>query len=214
MLLTAAIAGILGGAVSDSNTTINSASAIAGILNGLNTDLIGAIILITIMAPAVYKDFQYNMHPLIFTKPISKFGYMFGRFTAAFLVALFVLTGTVVGHMVTCALPGIEAEKLGVFSLMNYIQPFLYFVVPNTLLVGAIFFSFVTFSRNMIAGYVGCVALILVKGITNSLLSDLDNKAMAAIFEPFGEIAFNQVTEYWSPSEQNTLALPFSGVLL
>jgi len=214
MLLTAAIAGILGGAVSDSNTTINSASAIAGILNGLNTDLIGAIILITIMAPAVYKDFQYNMHPLIFTKPISKFGYMFGRFTAAFLVALFVLTGTVVGHMVTCALPGIEAEKLGAFSLMNYIQPFLYFVVPNTLLVGAIFFSFVTFSRNMIAGYVGCVALILVKGITNSLLSDLDNKTMAAIFEPFGEIAFNQVTEYWSPSEQNTLALPFSGVLL
>jgi ABC-2 type transport system permease protein len=116
--------------------------------------------------------------------------------------------------MVTCALPSIDADKLGAFSLMNYIQPFLYFVVPNTLLVGAIFFSFVTFSRNMIAGYVGCVALILVKGITNSLLSDLDNKTMAAIFEPFGEIAFNQVTEYWSPSEQNTMALPFSGVLL
>ncbi|MCE3278267.1 MAG: hypothetical protein K0S44_458 [Bacteroidetes bacterium] len=214
VLLTAAVAGLLGGSQSDSNATINSANAIAGILNGLNTDLIGAIILITIIAPAVYKDFQYNMHPLLFTKPISKFGYMFGRFSAAFLIALIVMSGTVLGHMITCALPGIDAEKLGPFNLMNYLQPFLYFVVPNTLLVGAIFFSFVTFTRNMIAGYVGCVALILIKGIATSLLADIDNQSMAAVLEPFGEQALNKVTKYWSPAEQNVLPIPFEGVLL
>ncbi|MDF2436636.1 MAG: hypothetical protein K0Q95_1012 [Bacteroidota bacterium] len=214
VLLTAAIAGLLGTATSDGNATINSANAIAGILNGLNTDLIGAIILITIIAPAVYKDFQYNMHPLLFTKPISKFGYMFGRFSAAFLIALFVISGSVFGHMLACSFPGIDAEKLGPFSLMNYLQPFLYFVIPNTLLVGAIFFSFVTFSRNMIAGYVGCVALILIKGIASSLLQDIDNQYMAALLEPFGEQALNQTTRYWSPAEQNTLSIPFEGVLL
>lgn len=214
MLLTAAVAGLLGGTSSDSNATINSANAIAGILNGLSTDIIGAIILITIIAPAVYKDFQYNMHPLLFTKPISKFGYLFGRFTAAFLVAMFVLTGTVLGHMITCSLPGIEAEKLGAFHIMNYLQPFILFVVPNTLLVGAIFFSLVTFSRNMIAGYVGCIALILIKGIASSLLADLDNQTIASLLEPFGEQALNKITKFWSPSEQNTLAIPFEGVLL
>lgn len=214
MLLTAAVAGLLGGTSSDSNATINSANAIAGILNGLSTDIIGAIILITIIAPAVYKDFQYNMHPLLFTKPISKFGYLFGRFTAAFLVAMFVLTGTVLGHMITCALPGIEAEKLGTFHIMNYLQPFILLVVPNTLLVGAIFFSLVTFSRNMIAGYVGCIALILIKGIASSLLADLDNQTIASLLEPFGEQALNKITKYWSPSEQNTLPIPFEGALL
>lgn len=214
LLLTMAIGGLLGTANGDSNTTINSASAIAGILNGINTDLIGSIILITIIAPAVYKDFQYNMHPLLFTKPISKFGYMFGRFSAAFLIALFVMSGSVLGHMITCQFPGIEAEKLGPFNIMNYIQPFVYFVIPNTLLVGAIFFSFVTFSRNMIAGYVGCVALILVKGVASSLLQDIDNQSLAAILEPFGEQAFNKVTKYWSPAEQNALGIPFEGVLL
>ncbi|MES2395752.1 MAG: hypothetical protein V4549_07105, partial [Bacteroidota bacterium] len=214
MLLTAAVAGLLGGTSSDSNATINSANAIAGILNGLSTDIIGAIILITIIAPAVYKDFQYNMHPLLFTKPISKFGYLFGRFTAAFLVAMFVLTGTVLGHMITCALPGIEPEKLGAFNIMNYLQPFILFVVPNTLLVGAIFFSLVTFSRNMIAGYVGCIALILIKGIASSLLADLDNQTIASLLEPFGEQALNKITKFWSPSEQNSLSIPFEGVLL
>jgi ABC-2 type transport system permease protein len=214
MLITAAMAGLLGPSVADSNTTINSVNAIASILNGLSNDIIGSIILITIIAPAVYKDFQYNMHPLLFTKPISKSGYLFGRFFAAFVVALFVLMGTIVGHAVACALPGIEAEKLGAFNSMNYLEPFILFVVPNTLLIGAIFFSLVTFSRNMIAGYIGCVALVLLKSSVTSMLGDMDNQTLVAILEPFGEQALKKITKYWSPAEQNTLFIPFEGVLL
>jgi ABC-2 type transport system permease protein len=214
MLVTSAIAGLLGTPQGESNTTINSALAIADILNGLNTDIIGAIILISIIAPAVYKDFQYNTHPLLFTKPITKFGYMFGRFTASFLVALFVLSGTLFAHIVVCSFLGVDAEKLGSFNLLNYVQPFLFFVVPNTLLVGAIFFSLVTFSRNMIAGYVGCVTLILIKNIASALLADMDNQSLAAVVEPFGEQALKQMTKYWSPDEQNSLMIPFEGVLL
>lgn len=214
MLITAGMAGLIGVSTADTNATINSALAIADVLNGLNTDIIGAIILISIIAPAVYKDFQYNTHPLLFTKPISKFGYMFGRFTASFLVALFVISGTLFAHLITCFLPGIDSEKLGAFSFMNYIQPFIYFVIPNTLLVGAIFFSLVTFSRNMIAGYVGCVALILLKNLASALLGNIDNQSMAAVMEPFGEQALKQITKYWSPDEQNSLMIPFESVLL
>jgi ABC-2 type transport system permease protein len=213
-LITLGRAGLLGGASSDSNLIINSASSIAKLLNALNTNLIGVMILVTIISPVVYKDFQYNFHPLLFTKPISKFGYMFGRFLAVFFVALFVLSGSVFGHILGCAIPGIEASKLGSFNLMHYVQPFILFVVPNTLLVGAIFFSLVTFSRNMIAGYVGCIVLILIKGIMPSLLSDMDNQDLAAVLEPFGTQAFAKITKYWSPSEQNTMGIPFEGVLL
>src|SRR6202008_3246446 len=113
-----------------------------------------------------------------------------------------------------CTFPGIDAEKLNPFSFANYLEPFLIFVVPNTLLVGAIFFSVVTFSRNMIAGYVGCVALILIKNIASSLLGDLDNQNMASVLEPFGELALNKITKYWTPAEQNTLSIPLEGVLL
>jgi ABC-2 type transport system permease protein len=214
VLITAVMAGLLGPESADSNTIINSATAIAGVLNGLNTDIIGSIILITIIAPAVYKDFQYNMHPLLFTKPISKFGYLFGRFCAAFLVAMFVFCGTLFGHLIVCVFPGIEASKLGAFNIINYLQPFVLFVIPNTLLIGAIFFSFVTFSRNMIAGYVGCIALLLIKSIALSLISNMDNESLAALLEPFGAQAFHQITKYWSPSEQNTMLIPFEGNLL
>lgn len=206
--------GVIGNNDADSNALVNSARAVAQYVSRINTGFIGMIILITIIAPAVYKDFQYNMHPLLFTKPISKFGYMMGRFLGAFCVSMFVLTGSLLGHMMMCAILGGDPQRFGPFNLMNYIEPFLYFVLPNTLLVGAIFFSLVTFSRNMIAGYVGCIALLILKSIASALLADIDNQNLAAILEPFGEQAFRQITKYWSPDEQNTLRLPFEGVLL
>ena len=210
-----AAGGFLGNSDNDSNTIVNSAKAITDFISKINTGFVGLIILITIIAPAVYKDFQYNMHPLLFTKPISKFGYMIGRFGAAFLVALFVLTGSLLGHMMMCAiLGGSDPHRFGPVHLMNYIEPFIYFVIPNTLLVGAIFFSLVTFTRNMIAGYVGCIAFVIVKNIANALLADIDNQTLAAVLEPFGAQAFRSLTKYWSPDEQNNLRIPFEGVLM
>ena len=213
MLITAAVAGLIGNS-SETNAIINSASSIAEVVSVLNTKIIGLIILITIIAPVVYKDFQYNMHPLLFTKPISKFGYLFGRFAAVFLVALFVLFGSVLGHIITCALPGIEADRLGSFKLMNYIQPFIYFIIPNTFFIGAIFFSLVTFSRNMLSAYIGAIVLLVLKGISPALLSNVENEILAAMLDPFGGEAFKAVTKYWSTEEQNTLPIQFSGMLM
>lgn len=216
MFITSALGGLIGTS-EETNITVNSAKAITEIMNALNSDLMGIItiiILITIIAPAVYKDFQYNMHPLLFTNPISKFGYMFGRFSAAFLVALFVVSGTIVGHMFTCSFMGVEAERLGAFRLMNYVQPFLMFVVPNVLLVGAIFFSLVTFSCNMLSAYVGAIILVVLKGVSPILLSDLDNQNVAALMDPFGDQALSHVTKYWSAEEQNTLAIPMNGIIM
>ncbi len=213
LLVTVVLGGLIGSSP-ETNVTINSAKAIAETLNGINTDLIGIIILITIIAPAIYKDFQYNMHPLLFTNPITKFGYMFGRFFASFLIALFVITGSAFGHIIGCAIPGIEAERLGGFQLMNYIQPFVVFVIPNTLLVGAIFFSLVTFSRNMISAYVGAIILLVLKGISPILLADIENQDISAMLDPFGDQAFSNATKYWSAEEQNLLSIPVSGTLL
>jgi ABC-2 type transport system permease protein len=208
-------AGLLGNSGNDTNVTVNSAFAIAGWISRMNTGFVGLMILITIIAPAVYKDFQYNVHPLLFTKPISKFGYMMGRFSAGFVVALFVVSGGIFGHMFMCGmLSGDESHKIGPVHVMNYLEPFLFYVIPNTLLLGALFFSFVTFSRNMIAGYVGVIALVIIKAITSSLLQNVENQEMGAILEPFGEQAFRFVTKFWTPEEQNTLSLPFEGVIL
>ena len=133
-LVTSQQAGLIGNSTGDSNAITNSARAVGLFLLRFNTGFIALIVLVSIVGPVVSKDYQYNTHPLLFTKPISKFGYLIGRFSAVFCITLLVMSGGMFGHMFVCALPGIDPAKLGPFSLMNYLQPFIYFVVPNTLL--------------------------------------------------------------------------------
>jgi hypothetical protein len=67
----------------DSNVTLNSAYAVANLLVGFNGNILGmlnSIVLVAVMANAIQKDYQYNMHALFFTKPISKAQLFFRAF--------------------------------------------------------------------------------------------------------------------------------------
>ncbi|MBA2613188.1 MAG: ABC transporter permease [Bacteroidetes bacterium] len=217
-LLGAAISGIFSGVSADTNSYINSATTIAGILTSFNTDylfgLITLLICVALMAGCVQKDFQYNCFSFYFTKPITKFSYLFGRFSASFLLTAFVLTGIVFGIFIAFLLANNDNGQLGEFNFINFFQPFIYFLLPNVFFIGTLFFSLVTFTRNMTSGYVGSLVFIVVAGISRSIVSDIDNKTVAALLDPFGAQALSSITEYWTPAESNTRLIPFSGYLL
>jgi ABC-2 type transport system permease protein len=218
LLLGAVVGGLFSGTVSDTNTYMNSASVIAGILTSFNSDFllgfITIIIMVAVISTAVYKDFQHNSHALFFTKPITKFGYLMGRFIANYLVAIVIMSGAVFGYMVATLLVPDTHNVLGPFNFFNFIQPFFIFTVPNTLLIGAIFFSLVTFTRNITTGYICSLVLVVLLGVARSITADIDNKTISALLEPFGGGALSVMTEYWTPEEQNRMLIPFSGVLL
>lgn len=218
LLMGAVIGGLFSGTVNDTNTFMNSTSMIAGVLTSFNSDFllgfITIIILVAVISTAVYKDFQHNTHALFFTKPISKFGYLMGRFIANYFVALMIMSGSVLGYLTASILIPADNPSIGPMHLANYIEPFFIFTVPNTLLVGAIFFSLVTFTRNITVGYVSSLVLIVLLGVARSITSDIENKTLAALLEPFGGKALDVLTEYWTPEDQNTKLIPLSGVVL
>jgi hypothetical protein len=49
---------------------------------------------------------------------------------------------------------------------------------------------------------------------TSSLLRDLEQKEIAALFDPFGVRAFSFYTQYWTPGERNSLQIPLDGYIL
>ncbi|MDP1801140.1 MAG: M1 family aminopeptidase [Bacteroidota bacterium] len=217
-LLGAAISGMFSGVNADTNSYINSATTIAGVLTSFNSDylfgLITLLICVALMAGCVQKDFQYNCFSFYFTKPITKFSYLFGRFSASFLLTIFVLTGIIFGLLIAYLLASNENGQLGEFKFMNFFQPFIYFLLPNTFFIGCLFFSLVTFTRNMTSGYVGSLVFIVVAGISRSIISDIDNKTVAALLDPFGAQALSSVTEYWTPAENNVRLIPFNSYIL
>ncbi|MDP3556346.1 MAG: M1 family aminopeptidase [Bacteroidota bacterium] len=217
-LLGAAISGMFSGVSADTNSYINSATTIAGIVTSFNTDylfgLITLLICVALMAGCVQKDFQYNCFPFYFTKPISKFSYLFGRFTASFLLTAFVLTGIILGILFAFLLASNDNGQLGEFKFINFFQPYIYFLLPNTFFIGTLFFSLVTFTRNMTSGYVGSLVFIVVAGISRSMVADIDNKTIAALLDPFGAQALESITEYWTPAETNSRLIPFNSYIL
>jgi ABC-2 type transport system permease protein len=217
-LLICAATGVFSGNTQDTNSYMNSASSIAGILNSFNSDfflgLITTIICVSIMGSCVQKDYQYNIHSLFYSKPITKSAYLFGRFSAAFLLALFSLSGIIVGLVIGFLVAPNDNGQIGPFSILNYLVPFLTFTVINVFFIGVTFFSLVTFTRSMTTGYVSALVFIVISGIATSMTSDLDYEMFSSIIDPFGNQALSSLTEYWTPSEQNERMVPLESYVL
>lgn len=200
----------------DSNVTLNSAYAVSNILVGLNGNILGmlnSVVLVAVMATAIQKDYEFNTHALFFTKPISKAHYFFGRFLAALLVGIFVMSGMIAGYALGL-LPGLGSKVLGPWELSSFLQPFFVFLLPNVFILGVIFFSLTTFTRSTMAAYMTCIIMLIGRLIAENLSGNMDHAYGAALLEPFGSNAYMYVTRYWMAAEQNALLLPFEGVLL
>ncbi len=216
LFLSLAASGIIPLGSSDSNTYLNSASANASLYLAFNQNILALIhnmIIIAIMATAIQRDFEFNSHSLFFTKPITKASYFFGRFFGVLLIALFVFSGQLFGLLIGSVI-GFGQPTIGPIQLYNYIQPFLYFVVPNTILFGTIYFSLTTFLRNTTIAYLFTIIFFLFDLAANSVLSDIDYQSLAAMLDPYGSKALQKVTQYWTPSEQNERMLSLTDYLL
>lgn len=217
-LIVCAATGVFTGETRDTNTYLNSSISVAGILNSFNSDfllgLITAIICVSIMGSCVQKDYQYNIHSLFYTKPIKKSSYLLGRFFASFFLSLFALSGILYGLMLGFAIAPNDNGQIGPFSLLNYFVPFIMFTVINVFFVGVTFFSLVTYTRNLTAGYVTSLIFVVVSGIAGIMTREIENKTLAALIDPFGNQSLSLLTEYWTPAEQNQRMVPLEGYVL
>ncbi|KAA9325317.1 hypothetical protein F0P96_20155 [Hymenobacter busanensis] len=172
--------------------------------------LFGVLITSSMMGTPVYRDFEHRTHSLYYTAPISKAGYLGGRFLGSFLMTVLVFLGGALGAWLATYWPTMMADKLGPNTLAAYLQPYLLVVIPNLFLTGAIFFTGATLSRSALAIYLGGVLFLVLYTISGSLQQDLDNDTLSNLLDPLGGTAMNLTQRYWTAAEKNTLLLPWS----
>lgn len=175
---------------------------------------LGVIVVAAMMGRAVQQDFEYRMHHFFFSAPIGKHAYVFGRFLGALLALALVFSSIVLGAWLGRFLPGIDPERLGPALASTYWRPYLFTLLPNLFIFGAIFYVLAALTRRMLPVYVGSVVMMLGYIVAPSLARDLDYKTLAALIDPFGTTALIRLTEYWTTAERNSLAVPFEGVYL
>ncbi|MBI4851683.1 MAG: hypothetical protein HY819_07800 [Acidobacteria bacterium] len=163
---------------------------------------------------AVYRDFEQNTYALFFTAPIKKSTYLNARLLASLLLSIIVFSGVILGMMFGSFMPWVDQEKIMPFSLIGYLHPLFIIVIPNVFFAGALFFLVGTLSRSVIAVYLQSVVFFALYFISIILSRDIDNKFWPALFDPFAIRAISYVTKYWTISEQNSLLIPLSDMML
>lgn len=167
-----------------------------------------------IMGVGVLRDFEHQTESMVFTTPISKFDYLFGRFLGSFIVTLFAFSGLLFGFIIGEIAPWRDADKLLPLNLWADIHPFLFFVIPNLFFSGVLFFVTGALARKMVVVYVQWIILFVVYMVSNTLTAEVSDQSLAALLDPFAINTVDFARQYWTVAEQNSMVIPIEGVVL
>ncbi|HVT61709.1 MAG TPA: M1 family aminopeptidase [Thermoanaerobaculia bacterium] len=193
----------VGGAIG--NVHRNAPFVIMQLLTVLS--VIGMFVITAFVASAANRDFEHGTAPLFFSKPVSNFDYLAGRFAGSLVVSVAVFVGAAAGIAIGSFMPWLEPERLGPFSLTPYLYTFAVFIVPNLVFIGAVFFTLASTTRSLMFTYLGVVGFFIIYAVAGTLLGNLENQVPASLLDPFGLSSLGLATRYWTVVERNT-ALP------
>jgi ABC-2 type transport system permease protein len=168
------------------------------------------IIASMIMGVPILRDFQYDITSLIYVNPISKKHYLLGRFLGSLVVLLFIFSSLLWGLMVGEFTPWADPKEFMPFQFVNYLQPFLWIVLPTLFFGASVFFVTGALSKKLMVvytqGVVIFVLFMITKGITNETLQ--------ALLDPFSLTTLTKASEGWTANDRNSQLIPVSGIML
>ena len=176
------------------------------------TAVFGCLMVAAFVNSAATRDITCDTYQLIFTKPISKRGYLLARFLGATIVSLIPMLGASLSVVISHALS--SGEQWGPASLSSHLWSVLVIAIPNTFFVAAVVFSIAVWTRSALASFVGILAMIVGLSIASGLAATLSSEWLAAMMDPFGDMAIANMTKYWTTVEKNTQLVPLAGQLL
>ncbi len=176
----------------------------------------GMLVMAAIFGSSILRDFQQNTYQIIFTKPITKFAYLGGRWAGSFVTALLCFSGMVIGEALGTLAPWADHVRIVPGHLGWYLHAFLAVPVVQIFFLGSLFFAVAALTRKLFVMYLQGVVVFLVYLIVNVIFAATGSLEhfWSAIFDPVGLRLLDSVTRYWTVVEKNTLQLPWSGVFL
>lgn len=202
------IDGLSGGAIKENGTRTIAMLSLFMYL------MIGVLMTSAIMGVAVVRDFEHRTDSLFFTKPIRRWEYLTGRYLGAMTILLLTLTAIPLGLMIGEWMPWRDADRLLPFRAATYWQPYLVQIVPNALIVGSIFFAVGALSRKMLVVFTQGMVFLMLYLLSGTLMSRIDRRETAALFDIFGMRAMAYTTQYWSIAQQNNQLVSLTDTLL
>ena len=180
--------------------------------------LFGLLIATAFFNNAALKDYNSNFNEILFSTPLTKSGYFFGRFFSALILGtipmLGVFLGVILGTWLGPIFGTVDADRFGPFFLETFINNYFLFILPNVFFAGTIIYAMANKWRSTTISFIGVLLIIMAYIIAGTLTSNIDNETIAALTDSFGIRAYSIYSKYFTVIEKNTLSPSFSGLLL
>lgn len=175
----------------------------------------GVTVIGSVAGRAVQQDYEHGTWAFFFPAPLAKRDYFLGRLLGAWATLVLVFASIALGIAVGTHWPGVvPARVVADPSWQSFARPYLFVLLPNVLWLGALFFVLAALTRQMAPVYIAGVIVLVGYLVALDLLSDMDNKTLAALIDPSGVTAVDVLTRYWTVAQKNGDEIPLAGVLL
>jgi hypothetical protein len=167
---------------------------------------------------AALRDHSNQFNEIMFSLPIKKSGYFWGRFLGALVLSsiplLGVFFGAWLGALIGPAAGWLDADRIGPFFFETITSNYFLFIIPNMFIAGSIIFFLAHRFKSTIISFVGAMALIVVYIASGTFLSDIDNETLAGLVDMFAVRTYSVYSRYFTPAERNTLSPSFEGIIM
>lgn len=166
------------------------------------------------MNATAIRDFQYKTYQLVFSKPIKKESYFFGKFLGAVSMAVIPLLGVSLGALIGPYMPWAQPERYGSVTVDGHIWGIVAFAIPNVFITGVLLYSLALIFRNSIVSFIGSMGILVLYGLSQGFASDIQNEGLANMLDPFGFQPLSYLSKYMTVDEKNNHAVPLMGPFL
>ena len=174
----------------------------------------GVVVTAAIAGQATCQDVHNHATDFFFTSPITKIDYLGGRCLGALAIQVVIFASVGLGAWIGTLMPWLDPTRLGPQRIAAYLQPYFTLVLPNLILLTAIFFALAAVGKKMLPVYAGSVILLIGYFVAQQLSTSVTASVPAALADPFGGNAMDRLTKYWTPFERNTQLVPLAGIML
>ena len=164
------------------------------------------------------RDFASGMHQFVFSSPIKKSDYYFGKFIGAVIISVIPLLGVSIGSLIAPILSPIfdmsPADRFGPVIWAGHLWGILAFAIPNVIIAGTIIYGLSILFKSNIVSFIGSMLLIVLYVVSSGFTEDIKKEWLANLLDPFGFRPYDIATKYMTIDEKNNQAVALVGELL
>lgn len=173
--------------------------------------ILGMLPIVAFVTNASTRDFEHATAALVFATPISPRTFVLGRWLGALSCASLIGLAGLLGSLLGTLMPWLEPTRIQPFSVRPWVYIFFVVLLPNTIVLCALFFSVAALTRSVALTWAAAMTFFVADLLLN-LAASPDHSPWLALVDPSGRLAVAAETRYWTATELNA-QLPWGWLL-